>query len=113
MPEGSVFGFLGPNGAGKTTTLRILAGLARPTAGTARVFGHDVTRDADAVHALIGYLPDVPGFYKWMTAREYLELSARLFGLRAGGARRAHRHAARARRPHRRDAPGSAATRAA
>ena len=81
VPEGSVFGFLGPNGAGKTTTLRILAGLARPTQGTATVFGHDATRDADAVHTLIGYLPDVPGFYKWMTATEYLELSARLFGL--------------------------------
>ena len=84
VPEGSVFGFLGPNGAGKTTTLRILSGLARPTEGTATVFGHDVTRDADAVHALIGYLPDVPGFYKWMTAVEYLELSARLFGMPAG-----------------------------
>jgi ABC-2 type transport system ATP-binding protein len=83
VPEGSVFGFLGPNGAGKTTTLRILAGLARPTAGEARVFGHDTTRDADAVHALIGFLPDVPGFYKWMTAREYLELTAGLFGLPA------------------------------
>jgi ABC-2 type transport system ATP-binding protein len=83
VPEGSVFGFLGPNGAGKTTTLRILAGLARPTAGEARIFGHDTTSDADAVHPLIGFLPDVPGFYKWMTAREYLELSASLFGMPA------------------------------
>ncbi len=83
MPEGSVFGFLGPNGAGKTTTLRILAGLARPTAGEARIFGHDTTSDADAVHGLIGFLPDVPGFYKWMTAREYLDLSAALFGIPA------------------------------
>jgi ABC-2 type transport system ATP-binding protein len=81
VPEGSVFGFLGPNGAGKTTTLRVLAGLARPTAGSARVLGHDVVDEADAVHALIGYLPDVPGFYGWMTAREFLELSGRLFGL--------------------------------
>ena len=108
-----MFGFLGPNGAGKTTTLRILAGLARPTAGTATVFGHDVTRDADAVHTLIGYLPDVPGFYKWMTATEYLELSARLFGLAPAAAARAHRHPARTRRPRRRRPPGSAATRAA
>jgi ABC-2 type transport system ATP-binding protein len=81
VPEGSVFGFLGPNGAGKTTTLRILAGLARPTGGTAHILGHDVTHDADQVHSLIGYLPDVPGFYKWMTATQYLELSGRLFGL--------------------------------
>ena len=84
VPEGSIFGFLGPNGAGKTTTLRILAGLARPTSGSARIFGQDTTEDADAVHAQIGYLPDVPGFYKWMTAREYLELCAGLFGLPAG-----------------------------
>jgi ABC-2 type transport system ATP-binding protein len=84
VPEGSVFGFLGPNGAGKTTTLRILAGLARPTSGSATIFGRDATSDADAVHAMIGYLPDVPGFYKWMTATEYLELSAKLFGLPSG-----------------------------
>jgi len=81
VPEGSVFGFLGPNGAGKTTTLRILAGLAHPSGGRAAVFGHDVTRDAGAVHRLIGYLPDVPGFYAWMTAAEYLDLTGRLFGL--------------------------------
>ena len=78
---GVVFGFLGRNGAGKTTTLRILSGLARPTAGTARVLGHDVAHASDAVRAQIGFLPDVPGFYPWMTAREYLELAGRLFGL--------------------------------
>ncbi len=78
-----VFGFLGRNGAGKTTTLRILSGLARPTAGTAHVLGHDVTRASDAVRARIGFLPDVPGFYPWMTAREYLEFAGRLFGLDA------------------------------
>jgi ABC-2 type transport system ATP-binding protein len=81
VPEGSVFGFLGPNGAGKTTTLRILAGLARPTSGSARIFGHDVVHDANEVHALMGFLPDVPGFYKWMTAEEFLDLTGRLFGL--------------------------------
>jgi ABC-2 type transport system ATP-binding protein len=79
VPEGSVFGFLGPNGAGKTTTLRILAGLARPTTGSARVLGHE-TGDADT-RALIGYLPDVPAFYKWMTAAQYLRFAGRLFGL--------------------------------
>ncbi len=83
VPEGSVFGFLGPNGAGKTTTLRILAGLARPSGGSATVFGHDVVSGADAIHAQLGYLPDVPGFYAWMTAREFLVLSGRLFRLPA------------------------------
>jgi ABC-2 type transport system ATP-binding protein len=78
---GAVFGFLGRNGAGKTTALRILSGLARPTAGTAHVLGHDVERATDAVRARIGFLPDVPGFYPWMTAREYLEFAGRLFGL--------------------------------
>jgi ABC-2 type transport system ATP-binding protein len=78
---GMVFGFLGRNGAGKTTALRILSGLARPTAGTAHVLGHDVERATDAVRARIGFLPDVPGFYPWMTAREYLEFAGRLFGL--------------------------------
>jgi ABC-2 type transport system ATP-binding protein len=81
VPSGMVFGFLGRNGAGKTTTLRLLSGLARPTAGTAHVLGHDVARAGDAVRARIGFLPDVPGFYPWMTAREYLELAGRLFGI--------------------------------
>jgi ABC-2 type transport system ATP-binding protein len=83
VPEGSVYGFLGPNGAGKTTTLRVLAGLAHPDGGRATVFGHDVVSEAGAVHAQLGYLPDVPGFYGWMTAREFLELSGRLFALPA------------------------------
>ena len=78
---GTVFGFLGRNGAGKTTALRILSGLARPTSGTAYVLGHDVERATEAVRARIGFLPDVPGFYPWMTAREYLEFAGRLFEL--------------------------------
>jgi ABC-2 type transport system ATP-binding protein len=82
VPEGSVFGFLGPNGAGKTTTIRILAGLARATSGSACVLGHDVVSAGNAVRALIGYLPDVPGFYGWMTGPEYLRFAADLFGLR-------------------------------
>jgi len=78
---GVVFGFLGRNGAGKTTALRILSGLARPTEGTAHVLGHDVTGATDAVRARIGFLPDVPGFYPWMTAREYLDFAGQLFSL--------------------------------
>ena len=83
VQPGLVFGFLGRNGAGKTTTLRILSGLARPTAGTAHVLGHDVMSAPNAVRARIGFLPDVPGLYPWMTAREYLHLAGQLFGLDA------------------------------
>ncbi len=81
VPEGSVFGFLGPNGAGKTTTLRVLTGLAEPTSGHARIFGHDAQRAPDAVRALIGFLPDVPGFYDWMTAEQFMRFAGSLFGL--------------------------------
>ena len=81
VPKGSVFGFLGPNGAGKTTTLRILAGLAHPTAGRAKILGHDVVTATNEVRALIGYLPDVPGFYKWMTASEFLTFAGSLFAI--------------------------------
>jgi ABC-2 type transport system ATP-binding protein len=79
--EGTIFGFLGPNGAGKTTTIRILTGLIRPTSGTARIHGHDVTRSTAQIRSQIGYLPDVPAFYGWMTAAEFLRFAGRLFGL--------------------------------
>jgi ABC-2 type transport system ATP-binding protein len=81
VPQGSVFGFLGPNGAGKTTALRILTGLARPTAGVARILGADVSTAGNVVRSQIGYLPDVPGFYPWMTALELVEFAGRLFGI--------------------------------
>jgi len=81
VPEGSVFGFLGPNGAGKTTMLRILLGLARPTSGEASIFGHDVTREGAAIRGRIGFLPDVPGFYGWMTGAEFLHFAGSLFSI--------------------------------
>jgi len=81
VPQGSVFGFLGPNGAGKTTALRILTGLARPTSGAARILGTDVSTAGNVVRSRIGYLPDVPGFYPWMTATELVEFAGRLFAI--------------------------------
>lgn len=81
VPEGSVFGFLGRNGAGKTTTLRILLGMARPSSGSAMVFGHDVTKAGNRVRQQIGFLPDVPGYYPWMTAPQFLTFTGQLFGL--------------------------------
>lgn len=79
IPRGSVFGFLGPNGAGKTTTIRILMGLIRPTSGTAQVLGKPVW-DVP-VKKRIGFLPDTPAFNGMMTAAEFLNVCAKLYGL--------------------------------
>ena len=73
-----VVGLLGANGSGKSTLLRIIATLLRPHAGGARVFGHDIGRDALRVRALVGYLAHSPGLYDDLTARENLEFAARM-----------------------------------
>ena len=78
VERGEIFGFLGGNGAGKTTTIKILMRLMAPTAGRARILGCDVA-DA-AVRARIGYLPEAPYFYEYLTARELVEYCAELFG---------------------------------
>src|SRR5882672_9328039 len=78
VEHGQIFGFLGANGAGKTTTLKLLMRLIFPTAGNARILGHDI---ADiAMHARIGYLPENPYFYDYLTAREFLNYCGELFG---------------------------------
>ena len=79
--RGEVFGLLGPNGAGKTTTTLMLLGLTEPSAGTARIAGHDCTREPIAVKRIVGYLPDNVGFYGDMTGRENLRFTGRLNGL--------------------------------
>ncbi len=81
VPYGSVFGFLGRNGAGKTTTIRMLAGLAHPTRGTAWVAGVEATTADSRARKLFGYLPQSPAFYSWMTPVEYLDYCAHLFEL--------------------------------
>ena len=78
---GEVFGFLGPNGAGKTTTLKLLTGLVFPTAGTARILGMEI--DDPQVKAQIGFLPEQPYFYDYLTAKELLEYYAQLSGVPA------------------------------
>lgn len=83
VPYGSIFGFLGRNGAGKTTTIRILAGLAQPSAGSAWVAGVEATRTDSKARQQFGYLPQDPSFYRWMTPLEYLDYAARLFNLPA------------------------------
>jgi ABC-2 type transport system ATP-binding protein len=75
VDDGEVFGFLGPNGAGKTTTMKLLMGLIFPTSGTARVRGRSI-QDV-AMHREIGYLPEQPYFYDYLTARELLDYYAR------------------------------------
>lgn len=79
VPAHSVFGFLGPNGAGKTTTVKLLMGLAQPSAGQIWIDG--VTMGALKLKERLGYLPDVPAFYNWMTGQEYLLFTADLFHL--------------------------------
>src|SRR5712672_2897068 len=76
---GQIFGFLGANGAGKTTTLKLLMRLIYPTGGTARILGRDI--NDVAMHARIGYLPENPYFYDYLTAREFLNDCGELFGL--------------------------------
>lgn len=75
VEDGEIFGFLGPNGAGKTTTLKLLMGLIFPTSGTARVRGRSI--EDVTMHADIGYLPEHPYFYDYLTARELLDYYAR------------------------------------
>ena len=79
VKRNSIFGFLGPNGAGKTTTIKLLLGLARPTAGTATLFGFDSERDTLEVRRRIGYLAQDPRYYDYMTARETLRFTAKFF----------------------------------
>lgn len=81
VEPGTVFGFLGPNGAGKTTTIRILTGLVWPTDGRAWVTGIEIPARSSEVAWRIGYLPEEPAFYPWMTPREFLDHVGRIFRL--------------------------------
>ena len=76
--QGEIFGFLGANGAGKTTTLKLLMTLIFPTAGAARILGHDIGEIS--MHSRIGYLPENPYFYDYLTALELLNFCGQLFG---------------------------------
>lgn len=86
VEEGEIFGFLGPNGAGKTTTLKLLMGLVFPTAGSARILGRDWT-DPE-VKAQIGFLPEQPYFYDYLTAHELLDYYGQLSGVSASDRKR-------------------------
>jgi ABC-2 type transport system ATP-binding protein len=81
VESGEIFGFLGPNGAGKTTTLKLLMGLVFPTSGTARILGMEL--DDPRMKAQIGFLPEQPYFYDYLTARELLKYYGQLSGVEA------------------------------
>jgi ABC-2 type transport system ATP-binding protein len=76
-----IFGFLGANGAGKTTTLKLLMRLIFPSSGSARILGHDISDIR--MHERIGYVPENPYFYDYLTARELLDYCGQIFGLQA------------------------------
>src|SRR5215510_4097283 len=79
VEAGQIFGFLGANGASKTTTLKLLMRLMFPTAGSARILGQDISDVA--MHARLGYLPENPYFYDYLSPREFLDYCGQLFGL--------------------------------
>jgi ABC-2 type transport system ATP-binding protein len=81
VPTGQVHAFLGPNGAGKTTTIRMCTGLLRPDAGTITVAGQDVVADGREARRLLAYVPDEPYLYERLTGREFLEFTARIYGI--------------------------------
>ncbi|HTL66641.1 MAG TPA: ATP-binding cassette domain-containing protein [Lacunisphaera sp.] len=83
VQRGDILGFLGPNGAGKSTTMKMITGFLRPTAGTAVVDGHDVTRAPIEVKRRIGYLPESAPCYPEMTVAEFLAFIAEMRGFRA------------------------------
>src|SRR6266705_7106979 len=85
VPTGETFGFLGPNGAGKSTTINILCTLARPTAGTARVAGHDVVTERDAVRRTVGLVFQDPTLDIELTAEQNLRFHAELYGVPKAG----------------------------
>jgi ABC-2 type transport system ATP-binding protein len=88
VEAGEVMGFLGPNGSGKTTTIRLLMGLLRPTSGRAAILGRDCHTEAVALKREVGYLPDEPFLYPYLTGLEILELVAGLHGFPRDEARR-------------------------
>src|SRR5206468_1845387 len=76
--EGEIFGYIGTNGAGKTTTIKLALGLIFPDAGTIRLFGQDASRVE--VRRRVGFLPENPYLYDYLTGEEFLDFHARLFG---------------------------------
>src|SRR6476661_6376916 len=81
VTKGSIFGFLGPNGSGKSTVIRMLCGILEPTEGTARIAGHDISREGDATKEMIGYMSQKFSLYDELTVNENLIFSGKLYSL--------------------------------
>ena len=81
IPRAQIYGFLGPNGSGKTTTIRMLCGLLRPSAGSARVLGCEIPRDANQLRRKIGYMTQRFSLYEELTVRENLEFMGEIYSL--------------------------------
>ena len=89
VPEGAFYGFLGPNGAGKSTTMKLLTGLLAPSAGRARVLGHELSEDSLEVRRLVGVVPDGLALFERLSGAEMLRIQGQLYGLdRSVAARR-------------------------
>ena len=89
IEAGQVFGLLGPNGSGKSTFMKMMVGLIKPTSGSTKIFGKDPQAESLAVRSMVGYVPESARLYEFLTAREYLDFVADLYGvqLKAKGER--------------------------
>ena len=81
VPAGEIVGLLGPNGAGKSTTMKAVLGLVRPDSGEIRLFGRDARADPVATKREVGYVPESPSLYEFLTGSEYLDFVADMYGL--------------------------------
>ena len=81
IPQGEFFAFLGPNGAGKTTTIKMLAGLLKPSTGTAVIGGFDIQKEPEQAKARLAYVPDFPYTYDKLTGVEFMQFVGDIFGL--------------------------------
>ena len=91
VAEGTVLGFLGPNGAGKSTTMKMITGFLEPSAGCARIYGHDVVAERQSAQSMLGYLPEGAPSYEDMTPQSFLRFIAEIRGVQREGTGRSGR----------------------